>query len=100
MSPVRFLVAPQQRKAKQRKIPIFIENRDFLFSQTTMIVQASVTSRFLECYATSAANLRDAEQRKKVRFTTAFGGAEGGANGCSKHLHLKRVLFADLQHFA
>ena len=53
-----------------------------------MIVQASVTSRFLECYATSVANLRGAKQRKKVRFTTAFGGARGGANGCSKHLHL------------
>ena len=37
-----------------------------------MIVQASVTSRFIECYATSAANLRGAKQRKKVRFTTAF----------------------------
>ena len=32
VSPVRFLVAPQQRKAKQRKILIFNENRDFLFS--------------------------------------------------------------------
>ena len=30
-----------------------------------MIVLASVTSRFLECYATSAANLRGAKQRKK-----------------------------------
>ena len=29
------LVAPQQRKAKQRKILIFNENRDFLFSQKT-----------------------------------------------------------------
>ena len=65
-----------------------------------MIVQASVTSRFLECYATSAANLRGAKQRKKVRFTTAFGGARGGANRCSKHLHLERVFFADSQHFA
>ena len=65
-----------------------------------MIVQASVTSRFLECYATSAANLRGAKQRKKVRFTTAFGGAGGGANRCSKYLHLERVFFADSQHFA
>ena len=40
------------------------------------------------------------QKRKKVRFTTAFGGARGGANGCSKHLHLKGVLFADSQHFA
>ena len=61
-----------------------------------MIVQASVTSRFLECYATSAANLRGAKQRKKVRFTTAF----GGANRCSKHLHLERVFFTDSQYFA
>ncbi len=45
-----------------------------------MIVQASVISRFLECYATSASNLRGAKQRKKVQFTTAFGGARGGAN--------------------
>lgn len=30
-----FQVAPQQRKAKQRKILIFNENRDFLFSQKT-----------------------------------------------------------------
>ena len=30
-----FLVAPQQRKAKQRKILIFNENRDFLFSPKT-----------------------------------------------------------------
>ncbi len=59
-----------------------------------------VTSIFLECYATSVANLRGAKQRKKVRFTTAFGGARGGANWCSKHLHLERVLFADSQHFA
>lgn len=29
------LVAPQQRKAKQRKILIFNENRDFLFSPKT-----------------------------------------------------------------
>ena len=65
-----------------------------------MIVQASVKSRFLECYATSAANLRGAKQRKKVRFMTAFGGARGGANGCSKYLHLKRVFCADSQHFA
>jgi len=65
-----------------------------------MIVQASVTSRFLECYATSAANLRGAKQRKKVRFTTAFGGAGGGANECSKHLHLERAFFADTQYFA
>ena len=48
-----------------------------------MIVQASVTSRFLECYATSVANLRGAKQRKKVRFTTAF----GGANECSKQFY-------------
>ena len=65
-----------------------------------MIVQASVTSIFLECYATSAANLRGAKQRKKVRFTTAFGGVRGGAKGCSKYFHLERVLFADSQHFA
>ena len=65
-----------------------------------MIVQASVISRFLECYATSAANLRGAKQRKKVRFTTASGGAGGGANGCSKHPHLERVLFTDSQCFA
>ena len=32
-----------------------------------------------------------------MRFTTAFGGARGGANGCSKHLHLERVLFTDSQ---
>ena len=57
-----------------------------------MIVQASVISRFLECYATSAANLRGAKQRKKVRFTTAFGGAEGGANWCFKHPHLERAF--------
>lgn len=30
-----FLVAPQQRKAKQRKILIFNENRDFLFPLKT-----------------------------------------------------------------
>jgi len=65
-------MAPQQRKAKQRKILIFNESRDFLFPK----------------------------KRKKVRFTTAFGGARGGANGCSKHLHLERALFADSQHFA
>lgn len=47
-----------------------------------MIVQESVTSRFLDCHATSAANLRGAKQRKKVRFTTALGGAGGGANIC------------------
>ena len=46
--------------------------------KTTMIVQASVILRFLEYYATSATNLRGAKQRKKVRFTTAFGGARGG----------------------
>ena len=40
------------------------------------------------------------QKRKKVRFTTAFGGARGGANWCSKHLHLERVFFADSQHFA
>ena len=28
-------------------------------------------------------------KRKKVRFTTAFGGAKGGANGCSKYPTLK-----------
>ena len=39
-------------------------------------------------------------KRKKVRFTTPFGGAEGGANRCSKYLHLERVLFVDSQHFA
>ena len=54
----------------------------FYFPQTTMIVQASVTSRFLDCHATSAANLCGAKQRKKVRFTTALGGARGGANIC------------------
>ena len=37
---------------------------------------------------------------KKVRFTTAFGGARGGANGGSRHLHLERAFFADSQHFA
>ena len=73
----------KKRKAKQRKILIFNENRDFLFSpKTTMIVQASVTSRFLDCHATSAANLCGAKQRKKVQFTTALGGAGGGANIC------------------
>ena len=40
------------------------------------------------------------EKCKKVRFTTAFGGARGGANGCSKYLHLERVFIADSQHFA
>ena len=35
VSLVRFPVAPQQRKAKQRKILIFNENRDFLFSPKT-----------------------------------------------------------------
>ena len=40
------------------------------------------------------------KKRKKVRFTTAFGGARGGATGCSKHLHLERAFFADLQYFA
>lgn len=40
------------------------------------------------------------EKRKKVRFTTAFGGARGGANRCSKHLHLERAFFAEPQHFA
>ena len=49
-----------------------------------MIVQASVTSRFLDCHATSAANHRVAKQRKKVRFTTALGGARDGA---STHHH-------------
>ncbi len=33
-----------------------------------MIVQASVTSRSLECYATCVALLRDTKQRKKVRY--------------------------------
>ena len=32
---VSTLVAPQRRKAKQRKILIFNENRDFLFSPKT-----------------------------------------------------------------
>lgn len=40
------------------------------------------------------------QKRKKVRFTTAFGGAGGGANGCSKHLHLGRAFFTDSQYFA
>lgn len=40
------------------------------------------------------------EKRKKVRFTTAFGGAGGGANRCSKHLHLERAFFTDSQYFA
>ena len=44
-------------------------------------------------------NLRGTKQRKKVRFTTAFGGARGGANRCSKHLHLERAFFTDSQHF-
>ena len=35
VSLVRIPVAPQQRKAKQRKILIFNENRDFLFSPKT-----------------------------------------------------------------
>ena len=74
--------------------------RIFYSPLTTMIVPASVTSRFLECYATSAANLRGAKQRKKVRFTTASGGARGGANGCSKQPHLERAFFADSQYFA
>ena len=65
-----------------------------------MIVQASVALRFLECSATSVANLRGAKQRKKVQFATAFDGAGSGANRCSKHLHLERVFFADSQHFA
>ncbi len=39
-------------------------------------------------------------KRENVRFTTAFGGARGGANGRSKYLHLERVLFADSQYFA
>lgn len=39
-------------------------------------------------------------KRKKVRFTTAFGGAGGGANRCSKYLHLERAFLADLQYFA
>ena len=34
-SALAVLVAPQQRKAKQRKILIFNENRDFLFSPKT-----------------------------------------------------------------
>ena len=40
------------------------------------------------------------QKRKKVRFTTAFGGARGGANGCSKYLHLERVFFTETQYFA
>ena len=36
------------------------------------------------------------QKRKKVRFTTAF----GGASECSKHLHLEREFFADSQYFA
>jgi hypothetical protein len=37
-----------KEKQKQRKILIFVENQDFLFfHKTTMIVQASVTSKFL-----------------------------------------------------
>ena len=40
------------------------------------------------------------QKRKKVRFMTAFGGARGGANGCSKYLHLERAFFADSQYFA
>ena len=40
------------------------------------------------------------QKRKKVRFTTVFGGAGGGAKGCSKYLHLERAFFADSQHFA
>ena len=39
-------------------------------------------------------------KRKKVRFTVAFGGARGGANGCSKYLHLERVFFTETQYFA
>ncbi|MBO7291207.1 MAG: hypothetical protein J6U55_01335, partial [Bacteroidaceae bacterium] len=62
----KILVAPQQRKAKQCKILIFNKNRDFfIFPKITMIVQASLTSRFLDCHATSAANHRGAKQRKK-----------------------------------
>ena len=40
------------------------------------------------------------QKRKKVRFTTAVGGAEGGANERPKHLHLERAFFADLQYLA
>ena len=40
------------------------------------------------------------KKRKKVRFATVFGGARGGANGCSKHLHLERAFFTDSQYFA
>ena len=93
VSPVRFLVAPQRRKAKQRKILIFNENRDFLFFPLNDNDCASECNIKIECYATSAANLRGAKQRKKVRFTTAFGGVRGGAKGCSKYLHLERVFF-------
>jgi hypothetical protein len=37
---------------------------------------------------------------QKVRFTTAFDGARGGANWRFKYLHLKGAFFADSQHFA
>ncbi len=40
------------------------------------------------------------QKRKKVLYMTAFGGARGGANKCSKHLHLERALFVDSQYFA
>lgn len=32
------------------------------------------------------------KKRKKVRYMTAFGGAGGGANRCSKYLHLERAV--------
>ena len=40
-------VAPQQRKAKQRKILIFNENRDFLFSPKTQKVWLLITFSLL-----------------------------------------------------
>ena len=49
-------VAPQQRKAKQRKILIFNENQDFLFSPKT----------------------------QKVRFTTVFGSFSGTVSCADK----------------
>ena len=71
-----------QRKAKQRKILIFNENQDFLFSPNDNDCASECNIEISHCHATSAANLCGAKQRKKVRFTTALGGAGGGANIC------------------
>ena len=76
-------------------------DNDWSFVQNSAICSSRyIASRTRVLIKKVWVNLRGAKQRKKVRFTTASGGARGGANGCSKHLHLERVFFTDSQYFA